>query len=255
MKKNIILISLLILLFVFGLLIYDFSDNLDKEITNKNWFLVEDNDLYEISFKDNNFVYLKNNKKIVDFEDCKNYHFNNSTNVVKLGCNNKKAYIASFNENTLTMTIDNKESTYYSSEDLAYEENFKKQNELTDDEYKSLVAIDLSEYSSISMKEVNSIYKGKKNVNIALVNETINYNNVFNMNVLTTMIKKSEQKYQLLFIDKLNETNLEKLNSYTKLKEYNSNEILIYEVGNKKFKLKEKIKITDKEEMNKKINI
>ncbi len=255
MKKNIILISLLILLFVFGLLIYDFSDNLDKEITNKNWFLVEDNDLYEISFKDNNFVYLKNNKKIVDFEDCKNYHFNNSTNVVKLGCNNKKAYIASFNENTLTMTIDNKESTYYSSEDLAYEENFKKQNELTDDEYKSLVAIDLSEYSSISMKELNSIYKGKKNVNIALVNETINYNNVFNMNVLTTMIKKSEQKYQLLFIDKLNETNLEKLNSYTKLKEYNSNEILIYEVGNKKFKLKEKIKITDKEEMNKKINI
>ncbi len=255
MKKNIILISLLILLFVFGLLIYDFSDNLDKEITNKNWFLVEDNDLYEISFKDNNFVYLKNNKKIVDFEDCKNYHFNNSTNVVKLGCNNKKAYIASFNENTLTMTIDNKENTYYSSEDLAYEENFKKQNELTDDEYKSLVAIDLSEYSSISMKELNSIYKGKKNVNIALVNETINYNNVFNMNVLTTMIKKSEQKYQLLFIDKLNETNLEKLNSYTKLKEYNSNEILIYEVGNKKFKLKEKIKITDKEEMNKKINI
>lgn len=255
MKKNIILISLLILLFVFGLLIYDFSDNLDKEITNKNWFLVEDNDLYEISFKDNNFVYLKNNKKIVDFEDCNNYHFNNSTNVVKLGCNNKKAYIASFNENTLTMTIDNKESTYYSSEDLAYEENFKKQNELTDDEYKSLVAIDLSEYSSISMKELNSIYKGKKNVNIALVNETINYNNVFNMNVLTTMIKKSEQKYQLLFIDKLNETNLEKLNSYTKQKEYNSNEILIYEVGNKKFKLKEKIKITDKEEMNKKINI
>ena len=255
MKKNIILISLLILLFVFGLLIYDFSDNLDKEITNKNWFLVEDNDLYEISFKNNNFVYLKNNKKIVDFEDCKNYHFNNSTNVVKLGCNNKKAYIASFNENTLTMTIDNKESTYYSSEDLAYEENFKKQNELTDDEYKSLVAIDLSEYSSISMKELNSIYKGKKNVNIALVNETINYNNVFNMNVLTTMIKKSEQKYQLLFIDKLNETNLEKLNSYTKQKEYNSNEILIYEVGNKKFKLKEKIKITDKEEMNKKINI
>lgn len=255
MKKNIILISLLILLFVFGLLIYDFSDNLDKEITNKNWFLVEDNDLYEMSFKDNNFVYLKNNKKIVDFEDCKNYHFNNSTNVVKLGCSNKKAYIASFNENTLTMTIDNKESTYYSSEDLAYEENFKKQNELTDDEYKSLVAIDLSEYSSISMKELNSIYKGKKNVNIALVNETINYNNVFSMNVLITMIKKSEQKYHLLFIDKLNEANLEKLNSYTKQKEYNSNEILIYEVGNKKFKLKEKIKITDKEEMNKKINI
>lgn len=82
MKKNIILISLLILLFVFGLLIYDFSDNLNKEIINKDWFLADNNDLYEISFKDNNFVYLKNNKKIVDFEDCKNYHFNNSTNVV-----------------------------------------------------------------------------------------------------------------------------------------------------------------------------
>ncbi len=255
MKKNIILISLLILLFVFGLLIYDFSDNLNKEIINKNWFLVDHNDLYEISFKDNNFVYLKNNKKIVDFEDCKNYHFNNSTNVVKLGCSNKKAYIASFDENTLTMTIDNKENTYYSSKDLAYEENFKKQNELTDDEYKSLIAIDLSEYSSITMKELNSIYKGKKKVYIALVKETINYNNAFNMNVLTAMIKNSTQKYQLLFIDKLNETNLEKLNSYTKQKEYNDNEILVYEVGNKKFKLKEKIKITSKEEMKEKQNL
>lgn len=255
MKKNIILISLLILLFVFGLLIYDFSDNLDKEIVNKDWFLADNNDLYEISFKDNNFVYLKNNKKIVDFEDCKNYHFNNSTNVVKLGCSNKKAYIASFDENTLTMTIDNKENTYYSSEDLAYEENFKKQNELTDDEYKSLIAIDLSEYSSITMKELNSIYKGKKKVYIALVKETINYNNAFNMNVLTAMIKHSTQKYQLLFIDKLNETNLEKLNSYTKQKEYNDNEILVYEVGNKKFKLKEKIKITSKEEMKEKQNL
>lgn len=255
MKKNIILISLLILLFVFGLLIYDFSDNLNKEIINKNWFLVDHNDLYEISFKDNNFVYLKNNKKIVDFEDCKNYHFNNSTNVVKLGCSNKKAYIASFDENTLTMTIDNKENTYYSSEDLAYEENFKKQNELTDDEYKSLIAIDLSEYSSITMKELNSIYKGKKKVYIALVKETINYNNAFNMNVLTAMIKNSTQKYQLLFIDKLNETNLEKLNSYTKQKEYNDNEIPVYEVGNKKFKLKEKIKITSKEEMKEKQNL
>lgn len=255
MKKNIILISLLILLFVFGLLIYDFSDNLNKEIINKNWFLVDHNDLYEISFKDNNFVYLKNNKKIVDFEDCKNYHFNNSTNVVKLGCSNKKAYIASFDENTLTMTIDNKENTYYSSKDLAYEENFKKQNELTDDEYKSLIAIDLSEYSSITMKELNSIYKGKKKVYIALVKETINYNNAFNMNVLTAMIKNSTQEYQLLFIDKLNETNLEKLNSYTKQKEYNDNEILVYEVGNKKFKLKEKIKITSKEEMKEKQNL
>lgn len=255
MKKNIILISLLILLFVFGLLIYDFSDNLNKEIINKNWFLADNNDLYEISFKDNNFVYLKNNKKIVDFEDCKNYHFNNSTNVVKLGCSNKKAYIASFDENTLTMTIDNKENTYYSSEDLAYEENFKKQNELTDDEYKSLIAIDLSEYSSITMKELNSIYKGKKKVYIALVKETINYNNAFNMNVLTVMIKNSTQEYQLLFIDKLNETNLEKLNSYTKQKEYNDNEILVYEVGNKKFKLKEKIKITSKEEMKEKQNL
>lgn len=255
MKKNIILISLLILLFVFGLLIYDFSDNLNKEIINKDWFLADNNDLYEISFKDNNFVYLKNNKKIVDFEDCKNYHFNNSTNVVKLGCSNKKAYIASFDENTLTMTIDNKENTYYSSKDLAYEENFKKQNELTDDEYKSLIAIDLSEYSSITMKELNSIYKGKKKVYIALVKETINYNNAFNMNVLTAMIKNSTQKYQLLFIDKLNETNLEKLNSYTKQKEYNDNEILVYEVGNKKFKLKEKIKITSKEEMKEKQNL
>ena len=153
------------------------------------------------------------------------------------------------------MTIDNKENTYYSSKDLAYEENFKKQNELTDDEYKSLIAIDLSEYSSITMKELNSIYKGKKKVYIALVKETINYNNAFNMNVLTAMIKNSTQKYQLLFIDKLNETNLEKLNSYTKQKEYNDNEILVYEVGNKKFKLKEKIKITSKEEMKEKQNL
>ena len=41
MKQNIILIIILIGLFIFGLLIYDFSDELDKTLYNNSWYIYE----------------------------------------------------------------------------------------------------------------------------------------------------------------------------------------------------------------------
>lgn len=249
MKKNIILLVILVILFIFGLLIYDFSDKLDDNIVNNSWYAVEGEDVYQISFKDNNFEYLKNNVAMVEFENCHNYHFNSSSNVVKLGCGNKKAYIASFDKEELILTIDKKENTYFPTLDVAYTENFKKINKLTDDEYSSLLAVDLSEYTSITVKKLTSIYKGKKKEYIALINEKINYENAFNIAALSSILQKTNDKYKIIYLDKLTEEELKKLNSYTKKTEYNNDELLIYEVGNKKVKLSETISISSKEEL------
>lgn len=255
MKKNIILLALLVILFVFGLLIYDFSDKLDENIVNNNWYAIDGEDIYQITFKDNDFKYLKNNVEMVEFENCHNYHFNSSSNVVKLGCGNKKAYIASFSKDELTLTIDKKENTYYPALNIAYEENFKKINKLTEDEYSSLLAADLSEYTSISMKKFTSIYKGKKKEYIALVNGEVNYENAFNVAALSSILEKTGDKYKLLYLDKLTDDELSKLNSYTKKTEYSNDELLIYEVGNKKVKLSNTISISSKEELKQYQNI
>ena len=45
MKQNIILIVILIGLFVFGLLIYDFSDALDDVLYDSSWYIYEDGKL------------------------------------------------------------------------------------------------------------------------------------------------------------------------------------------------------------------
>ena len=48
MKQNIILIVILIGLFVFGLLIYDFSDALDDVLYDSSWYIYEDGKLNKI---------------------------------------------------------------------------------------------------------------------------------------------------------------------------------------------------------------
>ena len=250
MKKNVVLISILIVLFTFGLFIYDFSDELDKIIINNDWFYIENGDVYKVSFKDNKFTYLKNNIIMIDYENCNNYHYNSNNNVIKLGCSNKKSYIASYNKDTLTMTIDKTQRTYKSSLDLAYIEDFKKKNNLTDKEYASIIDINFDEYNEISISNLDKKYKNKKTEYIVILKKEINYENVFNTMALINIMKNTKKNFNLLFSDELTEKQLKKLNNYTNKKEYKDDEILIYELGNKKCNLKKTIKVNNKSEIN-----
>src|SRR5574344_1762892 len=109
MKQNIIMVIILIALFFFGLLIYDFSDQLSSDVTKHDWYLYQNNDLTVMSFKKNKFVYYKvsSGKSIKGYESCSTYTYNKSINVVKLNCSatGNKIYMASYDDDTLKLTI------------------------------------------------------------------------------------------------------------------------------------------------------
>lgn len=255
MKKNVVMIVLLIILFTFGIFMYDFSDALSNEIVDNEWYYIENDDIYKISFKDNKFVYLKNNIVMADYEDCDKYHYNSNNNVIKLGCSNKKSYIASYTNDTLTMTIDKEERIYKSSLQLAHEFNFKKENNLTDSDYANIIDIDLEKYNKIGISELNKLYKGKKAQYVAIIRNYVNYENVFNVMALTNIIENSSKKISLIMLDELEKEDLNKLNKYSKIDDYNNDEILIYEVGNKKFNLKKTLHIEKRNEINEHVTI
>ena len=66
MKRNLILMGILGLLFMGGVFIYDFSDEMDEKLTSHKWYIVENNKTYVMSFKDNYFAYTDINGKVID---------------------------------------------------------------------------------------------------------------------------------------------------------------------------------------------
>ena len=104
MRNKLFLIIILVVLFVFGVLIYDFSDEMDDTILNNNWYINEDGRLYILSLSKNKFNYLDdNNQKIEEYSTCGNYQYNSNISMLKLKCKNevKKIYVSSFNDNEL----------------------------------------------------------------------------------------------------------------------------------------------------------
>ena len=58
MKQNIIMIIVLVILFLFGLVIYDFSDELDKSISDLDWYKVEGSRVSVLNFENQKFSYF-----------------------------------------------------------------------------------------------------------------------------------------------------------------------------------------------------
>ncbi|MDD4795992.1 MAG: hypothetical protein PHG03_05520, partial [Bacilli bacterium] len=150
MKQNIIMIILLVALFIFGLLIYDFSDELNPSITDHDWYSIED-EMTVISFKDRKFSYFyaSTGEAVSLYELCINYRFNKSINVIKLNCNlrQNKLYITKTTDEELILTIDGEEKTFYASEVLAKEAKFMESNKLSKSEFNDLMNIDLNKYT------------------------------------------------------------------------------------------------------------
>ena len=165
MKRNLILTGILGLLFMGGVFIYDFSDAMDEKLTGHKWYIVENNKTYVMSFKDNNFAYTDINGKVIDeYKDCEMYHYNSNTNVVKLSCNidKNKLYIATYDDDKLVLTINGREKSYFSTEDLAVIDNFKASNHLSEAEYANLMNIKFDEKLYVSASKVKNLIKSKK---------------------------------------------------------------------------------------------
>lgn len=254
MKQNIILIVILIGLFVFGLLIYDFSDALDNVLYDSSWYIYEDGKLNKMDFKDNEFSYVNvDSGKVLDnYKSCHTFRYNRSINVIKLNCNinENKIYVSSFDKNSLVMQINGTEKTYYSSKNEANKFEFIKNNGLTKEEYDKLVDIDFTKYSSIIPAEFDTLLNSKETNYVAVVNSNVNYANISNYVALDKFISEAKKNVLLLNVSNITKEDAKNLHSKSDyfsadVSEYITNEINIYMIGNKKIKFVTKLDFKD----------
>lgn len=249
MKKKVFLVIILIILFVFGILIYDFSDEMDSVLTNNKWYLSNNNEVHVLSLKNNQFLYTKEDGSYTnEYKKCTTFQYNSNISMIKLKCHDtsKKIYISNYDDNKLVLNEDGEEKTFYSSKELALVEKFKQDNNLSDKEYDKLLSINFKDDLFISYKKLMSLYKNKKSFYIGFVSNKISYENVYNYQVLNKLINNSSKKFYLIDYTELTEDELNKL---TKLFNYKEDEIDIYDVKKKKIKIKLKIDINNKEEI------
>lgn len=232
MKQNIIMAAILVVLFVFGLLIYDFSDAVDSKITNNDWYLVKDNEINVLNFKDGIFSYKDMGGKLIDeYKTCTSYYFNKSINVLKLNCKMpyNKIYIDSFSETELKLKFNGENVTLYSNLEQARIEQFKAINELNSEDYDKLLNVNFDNYNIIMVSDIEKLLKSKKESIIIFGSKMVSYLNVYNYVVLNNLLKDTTKNYYFVDIENLTD-NEEKL-----LKEFNydKEKVIIYRVSDK----------------------
>lgn len=254
MKQNIILIVILIGLFVFGLLIYDFSDALDDVLYDSSWYIYEDGNLNKMDFKDNEFSYVNvDSGKVIDnYKSCHTFRYNRSINVIKLNCNisENKIYVSNFDSDSLVLQVNGIEKIYYSSEQEANKFEFIKNNGLTKAEYDKLIDIDFTKYSSIIPAEFDTLLNSKETNYVAVVNSNVNYSNISNYVALDKFINEVKKNVLLLNVSNITKEDAKNLHNKSNLfstdvTEYITSEINIYLIGNKKIKFVTKLDFND----------
>ena len=244
-------------LFVFGILIYDFSDDMDSVLTNNTWYSYDNNEIYLLSLKNNKFVFTDaDGKKVSDYENCNSFQYNGNVSMIKFKCNgiSKKIYISNYDNEKLVLNHNGEEKVFYSSKELASVENFKMINDLSDSEYDNLLSINFNEELFINYNQFLKLYKSKNTVYVGLITNNINYENVYNYQVLNNLIDNSSKKFYLINVDNLSESEISKLNKITKIDNY-ENKLYIYELKNKSIKCKVIIDTVSKNDLNSYQNI
>ncbi|MDD4706232.1 MAG: hypothetical protein PHS24_03370 [Bacilli bacterium] len=245
MKQNIIMIIILLILFLFGLLIYDFSDELDKSVSDHNWYRVENNELTVISFKDRvfSYYYVETKKPVGLFELCTSFRYNHSINVIKLNCNIKenKLYIASVDDKKLTITINGIENIFYINESEAIKADFIKQNNLNEEQFGDLMNTSLIKFNTTTTDEVVNMFKVKKSQLVAFVTKELTIQNALNLKALYNFISNTNTNVFVLDIDTLEASEIEKFSKIdikiSDIIKQAPKSISIYNIGNKKHEL------------------
>lgn len=259
MKQNIIMIIILVALFFFGLLIYDFSDELDNSVTSHDWYLLENGEMTALSLKDQQFsyFYVSTGKKVSLYDLCITYRFNRSINVIKLNCNMRgnKLYISSITDDELKLTIDGEEKTFYSTEEKAKEASFREKNNLSKEDFADLMNIDLNKFTITTVNDILELHKSKNVKLLAFVNDDKTIKNALNLRTLYNISANSNKSLLIINYDELTSVELAKLVKLNKnlpqdVKEFNNDKISIYIVGNKSFELTTDLDINTFSEVN-----
>lgn len=245
MKQNFIMIIILVILFLFGLIIYDFSDELDKTISDYKWYKIEDKEMTVISFKDQifSYYYFDTEKPVSTFELCTSFRFNRSINVIKLNCHIKenKLYIVSVDDKKINITINGVEKTFYISQTDAIKADFIEKNNLNEEQFGDLMDTSLIEFDLVKVDDIVEMYKSKSNQLLAYVSKDLTIQNALNLKALHNLVSNTNTKISVLDIDTLEISEIEKLTKInikiSDIIKSTKKTISIYNIGNKKNEL------------------
>ncbi len=240
MKKNITLIFILLFFFIFGLFIYDFSDDLDKEISNNTWYKIEGENLTKVTFEKDKINYLnEDDTYIEEFKTCKEFKYNKSINVLKLDCKirDNKIYLTSFKDNKLTLKISGIDKTFYKTKEEAVKYNFILSNNLNEEEFAELMEISLYDLNIISKEDLNEMYKSKETYLVSFLSGDLTVQTALNLKGLYNYLKTTTEKLNFIIINDLNEKDykdLDKLLNLSEIEKTVDKKIPMYKIGNKK---------------------
>lgn len=248
MKKGVVLVLILSVLFMGAILIYDFSDIPDEMLAGHEWYLVDNNEVYVLKLEDNKFSFKNKNSEEDRYQNCNTFKYNNSSNIIKLDCSikNNKIYIATYDENKLVVTLNGEERTLYSSEELALEYKFIENNNLSEEKYNELFNLKFDDKYFINVDQFVKIYNGKSKINVVLVTSKLNYKNILDYVKLS---KEIDNGYKLINIDSLSDSDIEKLYKYIGITEFEYDLVTIYDVCKRDVSIKEIIDVKSYKEL------
>lgn len=242
MKKGVVLVLILSVLFMGAILIYDFSDIPDEMLAGHEWYLVDNSEVYVLKLEDNRFSFKNKNSDEDRYQNCNTFKYNNSSNIIKLDCNikNNKIYIATYDEKKLVVTLNGEERTLYSSEELAIEYKFIEDNNLSEEKYNELFNLKFDDKYFINVDEFVKLYNKKNRVNVVLVTSKLNYKNILDYVKLS---KEIDDSYKLINVDSLSDSDIKKLYKYVGITEFDYNLVTVYDVYKKNVNIKEVIDV------------
>jgi len=253
MKQNIIMIAILVALFFFGLLIYDFSDELDKSISSRSWYAVMEGELARVSFSNHNFVFVnpETDERIPHFSDCVTYRFNRNINVIRLNCNVKgnKIHLSNITDDSITLTLDGDEVDFFILEEEAWNADFRNRNNLTLEEFNSIISFDFNKYTEVRASDVEAITRGDDRY-VAFVNNSQTFKNALNVEALRNFANNSSIPVVVIIIDDLTNEDLARLRRlnreiHSNVEDFDLDTILLYKAGDRKLTFIDEIDVYD----------
>lgn len=243
MKNNkyvYITIGILLLLTIISMILIFNSKDLDKSIKDIKWYNYDKETGYYnlLEIKNKELIFLTKDKK---YKNCTKYRYNSKSETIKLNCK-QNIKIDKYDENSLSIIIDNKEYKYFNSleETLNYE--FNKYYEKTILEFKQEKE-QVVNLLKINPNDIENLYKQEDISSIVLYNSKC-------LNIECTLILNLLEKWNvetnnihIIKTEDLSQNNINYLNSITKEKiQFDFSYPYIITLGNNQVYLNKEIK-------------
>jgi transcriptional regulator with XRE-family HTH domain len=210
------MIAILVVLFIFGLLIYDFSDELGKEIANYDWYKVQESGMTVLSFRDHKFSYIyeETGRSFGPYANCRTFKYNHSIQVLRLDCSvrGNKLFITPVEDDRLVITVDNVEKTFFKNREDAINARFMEDNDLTQLELEDLLDYNLADFNRVSINEVSDLQRGRSSEYVAIIKDFENLRTALNVKTLSLLENEVERNLSLIIVNDKPANDIDRLN-------------------------------------------